>query len=111
MININGEEWRIVLISPFHPSLKRSDGSYTIGCCDDITKTIYISDNLNDFYLKKVLCHELTHAAMYSYDIDLTYEQEEVLADIIATYGQEIIDITNQLFNRLKQEKELRGTY
>ena len=109
MIEINGEEWRILKVSPLHPSLKRSDGTYTIGCCDDLTKCIYINENLNEEYFKKVLCHELTHAAMYSYNMDLTYEQEEVLADIIATYGQEIIDITNLLFSRLKEQKVIRG--
>jgi hypothetical protein len=34
-----------------------------------------------------VLSHELTHAAMFSYNIDLSYEQEELFADLIATYG------------------------
>jgi hypothetical protein len=54
--------------------------------------------------MKKVLCHELTHAAMFSYNIYLTWEQEEILADLIATYGQEIIYMTNLLFNRLKSK-------
>lgn len=106
MININGEQWRVFLTSPFHPALKRSDGAYTLGCCDDVTKTIYISNDVSNKYLKKVLCHELTHAAMFSYNVDLTYEQEEVLADIIATYGQEIIHMANLLFKRLKDERE-----
>lgn len=87
MININGEEWRVVLVSPLHPSLIRSDGSTTLGCCDDSLKTIFIDITLNEKYLKKVLCHELTHAAMFSYNIDLNYYQEELLADLIATYG------------------------
>jgi hypothetical protein len=108
VIKINGEEWRVVEVSPFHPSFKRSDGTYTIGCCDDLTKCIYISNDLNKKYFKKVLCHELTHAAMYSYNIDLTYEQEELLADIIATYGEEIIEITNLLFSRLINQKRKR---
>ena len=42
MININGEEWRIALVSPLDPVLRRSDKSYTIGVCDDILKTIFI---------------------------------------------------------------------
>ena len=53
--------------------------------------------------LRKVLCHEITHAAMFSYDVDLDLAQEEILADIIATYGQEIIDVTNKVFNKLKE--------
>ena len=52
--------------------------------------------------LKKVLCHELTHAAMFSYNVELSLEQEELLADIIATYGEEIIQITNTLFYKIK---------
>ena len=107
MFNINGEEWRVLLVSPDHPSLIRSDGSYTIGVCDDNTKTIYINESLNDEYLKKVLCHEITHAAMFSYNVELNIEQEELLADLIATYGQEIIHMTNLLFRRLKEK---RGT-
>jgi Zn-dependent peptidase ImmA (M78 family) len=74
MININGEEWRIALVPPLDPVLLRSDHSYTIGVCDDITKTIYINKELNQKYIQKVLCHELTHAAMFSYNIELTWE-------------------------------------
>ena len=45
--------------------------------------------------LKKVLCHEVVHAAMFSYNVELTLEQEELVADLIATYGSEVIRITN----------------
>ena len=105
MFNINGEDWRVLLVSPNHPSLLKSDGFYTIGVCDDNTKTIYINETLNDKYFKKVLCHEITHAAMFSYNIELNLEQEELLADLIATYGQEIIHITNLLFKRIQENK------
>lgn len=105
MVNINGEDWTIYLVSPNHPSLQRSDGSSTIGACDDNQKAIYIVEGLSNKYLKKVLCHELTHACMFSYDVELTLEQEELLADLVATYGQEIIHMTNLIFRRLKQNK------
>ena len=39
---------------------------------------------------------------MFSYNIELTIDQEELLADLIATYGQEIIYITNKIFNKIK---------
>ena len=39
---------------------------------------------------------------MFSYNVDLTIEQEELVADLIATYGEEIIDITNQMFKKIK---------
>ena len=103
MVNINGEVWAILLTSPNHPALQRPDGSFSIGCCDDTRKTIYINENVNEEYLKKVLCHELVHACMYSYNIELNDYQEEILADLVATYGHEIMNITNSIFVRLSE--------
>lgn len=102
MIEINGESWDILAVSANHPKLQRADGTYAIGSCDDETKTIYINLNLQGKMLKKVLCHEITHAAMFSYNIDLSYDQEELIADLIATYGEEIIQVTNQVFEKIK---------
>lgn len=102
MFNINGETWRIVFVSPYHPQLMRSDGSLTIGCCNDDTKTIYLDETLDAYMIKKVLTHEITHAAMFSYNVDLCPQQEELVAMLIDTYGHEIINTTNQFFNRLK---------
>ena len=39
-----------------------------------------------------------------SYDVTITAEQEELLADLIATYGSEITYITNEIFRKLKWE-------
>lgn len=105
MININGIEWEIMIVSPFHPGLHRSDWSFTLGTCDYNTKTIYITNDLKEEYLWKVLSHELTHAAMFSYGVELSWEQEEIVADLIATYGQEIVYITNLLFNRITEKR------
>lgn len=105
-MNINGEYWKILLVAPGHPCLQRSNGSFSLGACDDITKTIYINQELSNFMIYKVLCHELTHAAMFSYNVDLSLEQEELFADLIATYGQEITAKTNILFKRLKEKWE-----
>lgn len=103
MFNINGIDWAIHLVSPNHPALQRSDKSITIGSCDNDLKIIYICEGLSLPLMKKVLCHEITHAAMFSYNIILTLQQEELLADLIATYGQEIIYITNKIFQRIKK--------
>lgn len=103
MFTINGEHWRVVLCSSNHPMLIRSDGSLSIGACDDASKTVYLNENLRGELFKKVLCHELTHAAMFSYNIELSLEQEEMLAELIATYGEEIITMTNKLFYKLKE--------
>ena len=104
MFNINGEQWQVLLVSPYHPALQRSDGSFALGMCYDDNKTIYMNIELLDAPLlfKKVLCHEITHSAMFSYNVDLEYFQEELIADIIATYGEEIIDKTNEIFSHIK---------
>ena len=82
--------------------LIREDGVRTLGMCDRDTKTIYLAENLEGSMLKKVICHELVHAAMFSYNIYVSLEQEEIIADIIATYGEEIINITNKVFYKLQ---------
>ena len=71
MININGEGWRVLLVSANHPELRRNDGTYSIGVCNDNHKSIYIYEFLEPNMMKKVLAHELTHAAMFSYNIDM----------------------------------------
>lgn len=38
---------------------------------------------------------------MFSYNVDLSIEQEELVADLISTYGDEIIYITNKIFTKL----------
>jgi hypothetical protein len=39
---------------------------------------------------------------MFSYNVDLSLGQEELIADLIATYGEEIIYITNKIFAKLE---------
>lgn len=107
MFNMNGEHWEVLLVPPKHPALRRHNGLYAIGACDDLAKTIYINSTLNNFYKKKVLCHELTHAAMFSYNISLSDEQEELLADLIATYGQIIVSMTNEIFHQIQKIGEV----
>jgi hypothetical protein len=74
LFKINGEEWNIVAVAPDSEYLKRSDGRYTVGACDEPLHTIFVSTGLSLVFLKKVLCHEITHAAMFSYNVDMTIE-------------------------------------
>jgi hypothetical protein len=88
MFLINNIYWKLAFVSPDFPLLQRESGEYSIGACDNLTRTIYINETLRDKLLKKVLCHEITHAAMFSYNVSLTPEQEELIADLISTYGE-----------------------
>lgn len=101
MFRINGEWWDIIPVPFYSPKLRRSDGGKTVAVCDDIDKAIYVENSLSGAFLKKVLCHEITHAAMFSYNVDLSIEQEEIVADLIATYGDEIVDITDEIYAKI----------
>lgn len=100
MIKINGELWRVRIVPPQHPALYRN-GNPALGCCDDIVKTIFISNILTQREMKKVLCHEMVHAAMYSYDVPITDYVEEIVADLIATYGNEIMSLTHMTYDKM----------
>lgn len=105
MFSINNIQWYIKFVHPNSRYLYRRNGTLTVGMCDSDTKTIYINEKLQGKKLKKVLSHELTHAAMFSYQMYLSYKQEEVIADIIATYGKEIVSMTDTLFEKIRMER------
>jgi hypothetical protein len=75
MIVINDVTWKLSIVPENFPLLRRPNGDYAIGACDNLMRTIYINENLRGNLLKKVLCHEITHAAMFSYNVDLTLDQ------------------------------------
>lgn len=103
MFTINHEIWVVKFMQPYDEIFRMDNGEFTIGVCDDNTKTIYLSSLLRGEKLKQVLCHEIVHAAMFSYNVELDYEQEELLANLIAIYGKEIVQITDNIFKRLSR--------
>ena len=103
MYKINGITWYMIRVRSDSPMLMRSDGSITVGMCDRETQTIYISDALHGRYLRKVLLHEICHSAMFSYGIDMSVDQEELFCDLLSTYGDEIIAITDSVFKALSE--------
>ena len=106
MFTINGEYWQIVLVYPYDVALLMPNGRYALGACNDTTKTIYISNALHSEMFEQVLCHELVHASMFAYNVLLEHDEEELIAEIISVFGEEIIDITDMMFERIK-----RGRY
>ena len=106
MFTINGEQWFIVLVMPYDVALLMPNGKYALGACNDATKTIYISNELYGEMFEQVLCHELVHASMFAYDMKLDHNEEELIAEIISVFGEEIIDITDIMFDKIR-----RGRY
>lgn len=101
---INGVVWRVRLVSPAHPLLLTPWKTHALGVCDKITQTICVDKTLSPQLLKEVLCHEIVHAFMYSYMIDLSYSEEELVAELMSQYGEDILSETNAIYNGIKMK-------
>ena len=103
MFTINGEQWNIFLVAPNDISLLMPNGNYALGACNDSVKSIYLNKFLTSTKFEQVLCHEIVHATMFAYDVILGLEEEEMLAEMIATFGEEIIDLTDEMFDKIRR--------
>lgn len=102
---INNIPWQIKFINGANNNLRRYDGTYTVGMTDNKQKTIFLHDHLDGSFLYKVFCHELVHAFCFSYGLNFNIEEEERLADFIATYGKEIFDMTDEFIGHMLKNK------
>ena len=96
---INGVRWRVRMVSPSHPMLLTPWKTHALGVCDKVTQTIYIDKTLRPARVKDVIYHEIVHAAMFSYGVDLSYEEEELVAEWTGTYGDEVFKWANIIYN------------
>lgn len=101
--SINGINWRVQYKNPLSGELKRSDGTNSLGATDRNTHAIYLSNALRGFMERKVLIHEVCHAICMSYDVYLPIEQEEILCDFVATYGDEVFDIVDMVLGAVRR--------
>ena len=100
---INGTMWQVQYKNPLSGELKRSDNVSVLGVTDRNTHTIYLSDKLQGFMERKVLIHEVCHAICMSYDVHLPIEQEEILCDFVATYGDEVFGIVDMILGAVRR--------
>lgn len=102
---INGRKWDIVFVSPWSDRLERSDGSRTVGVAFLGESTIYIAKTAHGSFLRRILAHELVHAFCLSYSIFMSIEEEERLADWVATYGAELVYLLDDLMTVMNRVK------
>lgn len=100
---INGVKWNIVFVEPYDGCLMRSDGSRTVGMTDGNKNIVCLSKMLRGAFLRRVLAHELCHSFAISYNIHMPMEEEERLADWIATYGTELVYLLDDLMCTMKK--------
>lgn len=99
MFNINSIDWYI----KYRSNIYRSDGSETIGMTDGREHIIYLHPMLRGGMFEKVLCHELVHAFMFSYDIQIDLDTEEFIADFFSVYGKDMIYLLDDLLSGIKK--------
>jgi hypothetical protein len=100
---INGTIWQVQYENLNSRELKRSDNASALGVTDRDTHTIYLSNALHGYMLRKVLIHEVCHAICMSYDVYLPIEQEEILCDFVATYGDEVFSIVDMVLEAVRR--------
>lgn len=102
---INDVKWNIAFVPPQSDRLTRSDGSKTVGVAFLDETTIYLSSCLRGTFLRRVLAHELVHSFCLSYSIFMNIDEEEHLADWVATYGAELVYLLDDLMTSINRAK------
>lgn len=100
---LNGLLWQVEFVEPFNPMLYDRTGNLTVATTDPILCKIYMLRTINGGFRRRVLCHELGHAAMISYNLlddihrmvkpKYWIEMEEWICNFIADYGLSIFNI------------------
>lgn len=97
---VNGQIWRILLVSANNAELRRSDGTLSLAVTDNNDKTVYVNRNVHGAMLDKVLCHELCHVFSFSHGLHIPIETEEIIADFLATYGRDVFSVADDILTR-----------
>ena len=98
---VNNTMWRLEFVRPSSENLRRSDGSYTFGVTDNSVKTVFIMQNMSDYMIDKVICHELCHVHALEYDYYMPIEIEEIVADFMSLYGRKVVYLTDEIMDKI----------
>lgn len=100
---MNGLHWNVRWTKSTDPILLDRTGSLTVAVTDPDTMTIYLSNQLSESFLNRVLIHELGHCVMYSYGLvneihrmckkRYWIEMEEFCANLLADYGNQVFGL------------------
>ena len=66
---INNYLWLVYFVDPYSPELVDRTGQLRVATTDPLTHTIYLSEDLSQDFLQRVLLHELGHVTMISYNL------------------------------------------
>ncbi len=98
---VNNHIWRLQFVKPSSNHLLRSNLTRTIGVSDNNLKTVFVADNLSDYMLDRVICHELVHVFSFENDCSYDIETEEVIANFLSLFGRDIIYLADELIGNI----------
>lgn len=108
VVNILGQEYRIIFGQVTDPKLENADGY-----CDSTTKQIVVRSDIPetvdtvadlDVYKNKVLRHEIIHAFLYESGLDSnSWGSNEEIVDWIALQLVKIVQVVDKVSNELKK--------
>ena len=96
---VNKNIWRIEFVNPYSDNLLMSNGNRVLGLCDNNIKTIFIANNQYGYKQEHIICHEITHAICFEYDLHLDYELEEWLCNFMADHIREVVEILDTILS------------
>lgn len=96
-IKINNNNYILYMLPPNSVELQMEDGNFHTGVTDFHKKEIYIADNLTNDTKRYTIIHEITHALIDSYGFLQVEWTDEIVADFVANYLPNILDILNKM--------------
>lgn len=104
---MNGILWHLKTVPYYSTELMDRTGNMTLATTDPVTNTIFLSDSVSGYMKKKVIAHEMGHAACVSYGLisvireccksSRCIEMEEFICNFVADYGEEIFERTYEM--------------
>ncbi len=104
---MNGYLWRVVTVPSNSHFLISRDNVYTVATTDPTTLCIYLSQDLEGNFKKRVIAHEMGHACCFSYGLldeirsccypSKVIQMEEFISNFVADYGEEIFSLTYRI--------------
>lgn len=96
-LKIHNNTYNLYFVDEHDDRLLMPDNEYHTGVTNFTKKEIYIRNNLNVDSYRYTVVHELTHAIIDSYGLLQVDWNDEIVADFIANYYYDIIEILTKI--------------
>lgn len=99
-IFINGIRWVVLIVKQSDTRLLMPTG-WTIGVTNVVDHTICISEGLSNEMLYKCISHEICHAIIFSYGLEMSIPDEECLCQIMENFSDDVLYYADRIYSNL----------